>query len=84
MRHPLYVFSLLVIWFMPTMTDTFLTLNIGITLYFLIGSRIEERRMITEYGDDYQQYRQQVPWMLPDISRMFQDARAALSDRTAG
>lgn len=84
MRHPLYVFSLLVIWFMPTMTDTFLTLNIGITLYFLIGSRIEERRMITEYGDDYQQYRQQVPWMLPDISRMVQDARAALSDRTGG
>ena len=77
MRHPLYVFSLLVIWFMPTMTDTFLTLNIGITLYFLIGSRIEEQRMMTHYGDDYKHYREQVPWMLPDIPRIVQDVRTS-------
>ncbi len=79
MRHPLYVFSLLAIWFTPVMTDTLLMLNMGITLYFLIGSRVEEGRMLAHYGEPYQQYRERVPWMLPDIGKAARDIRASLS-----
>jgi len=64
-RHPLYFFSLLALWPAPTMTETLLAFNIGATLYFIIGSRYEERRMLASYGDAYRRYQKQVPWLLP-------------------
>lgn len=66
-RHPLYLFSLIVIWFVPTMTVALLAFNVGATLYFIIGSRIEERRMLEAYGDTYRQYQQRVPWLIPFV-----------------
>ncbi|MBN1967635.1 MAG: DUF1295 domain-containing protein [Anaerolineae bacterium] len=64
-RHPLYLFSLLILWSVPVMTDTFLGLVIGATIYFVVGSRLEERRLEREFGEQYRRYRQRVPWMLP-------------------
>ena len=64
-RHPLYMFSLLVIWCIPVMTDIYFGAAIGATLYFLIGSRLEERRLAQEFGTRYLDYRQRVPWLLP-------------------
>jgi len=64
-RHPLYFFSMLVLWFTPTMTSSGLTFCIGVTAYFVIGSFFEERTMLKVFGDDYQQYQRQVPWMIP-------------------
>lgn len=64
-RHPLYLFTLLTLWPTPLMTDTFLGFAVGATLYFIIGSRLEERRLAAEFGDAYHQYRQRVPWLLP-------------------
>lgn len=67
-RHPLYLFSLLVLWLVPVMTDTFFAFAAGATLYFLIGSRIEERRLTREFGSEYARYRERVPWLLPRIT----------------
>jgi protein-S-isoprenylcysteine O-methyltransferase Ste14 len=64
-RHPLYLFSLLAIWPTPTLTLNMLLFNIGATLYFVVGSRIEERRLEKRFGDAYRAYRQQVPWLVP-------------------
>lgn len=64
-RHPLYFFSLLSLWFSPVMTDSAFLFNIAATAYFLIGSRIEEGRMLDAYGELYENYRQQVPWLIP-------------------
>lgn len=64
-RHPLYFFSLLAIWFLPVMTATMLMFNAAATAYFLIGSRIEEHRMLAVYGDVYADYQRRVPWLLP-------------------
>jgi len=64
-RHPLYLFSLLLIWPQAIMTQGLLAFNIGATLYFVIGSRLEEQRMIRVFGDQYQAYRQRVPWLVP-------------------
>lgn len=68
-RHPLYFFSLLFLWFNPTLTNTALYFNIGATLYFVIGSIVEERRMRDYYGDTYQKYQERVPWLIPFIAR---------------
>jgi len=64
-RHPLYFFSLVVLWASPTMSVNYLAFVIGATLYMALGSLIEERRLERMYGDSYRHYRQRVPWLIP-------------------
>jgi protein-S-isoprenylcysteine O-methyltransferase Ste14 len=64
-RHPLYFFGMLVLWFNPTMPLNLFVFNALSTLYFWIGSSYEERRLIALHGDVYDQYRQEVPGLLP-------------------
>jgi len=64
-RHPLYLFSLLVMWPMPVMTDTLLMFNLAATAYLLVGSRLEEKRLVALFGQEYVDYRRRVPWLLP-------------------
>lgn len=66
-RHPLYFFSLLAMWFVPIMTTHLFAFNMMATLYFVFGSLIEERRMLRIFGDDYTQYQQQVAWLIPFV-----------------
>ncbi len=64
-RHPLYLFSLLALWPVPVMTDVYLGFVVGATIYFVVGSRLEERRLARDFGDVYNAYRRRVPWLLP-------------------
>ena len=64
-RHPLYTGGLLLIWFTPTMTVNLLTLFIILTIYLILGAKLEESRLIQEFGDDYREYQKSVPSLLP-------------------
>ena len=66
-RHPLYFGSMLTIWgwFLVSPTDKYLLLSIVFTLYFLIGVRFEERRLVKEFGNAYKEYQQNVPLFIP-------------------
>ncbi len=64
-RHPLYFFSMLFLWANPDMTLQSLVLYVLITIYFVIGSLHEERRLTAEFGDAYLAYKERVPYMLP-------------------
>ena len=64
-RHPLYFFSLLILWFLPIMTWSTLLFSVLSTIYFWVGSILEERRLISTFGDEYSRYQQQVPRLLP-------------------
>lgn len=66
-RHPLYFFSLLALWPTPIMTSGLLGLLTGITLYFAVGSRLEENKLRLAFGEAYRDYQQQVPWMIPGL-----------------
>lgn len=66
-RHPLYFFSMLFIWFTPLMTLSTLLFNGLATVYFLVGAMHEERRLEQEFGETYRQYRRQVPGFLPRV-----------------
>ena len=66
-RHPLYFFSLLLLWFTPQMTTNWLVFVVLATIYFLVGSLLEERTMVEIFGEQYEAYRQRVPWMVPFI-----------------
>jgi protein-S-isoprenylcysteine O-methyltransferase Ste14 len=64
-RHPLYSAGLLFIWLTPVMTSNLLALNLGISLYLYVGSLFEERKLLADFGDEYRQYQQQVPRLIP-------------------
>ena len=66
-RHPLYFATLLLLWgaFLFVRTDKLLIVAIVSTLYLLVGTRLEEQKLIKEFGDDYRTYQQNVPMLLP-------------------
>jgi methanethiol S-methyltransferase len=67
-RHPLYLFSLLTLWPVAQITVTQFLFNLGVTLYFIFGSLVEEQRMLKAFGPAYRQYRAHVPWLIPFLS----------------
>ena len=69
MRHPLYTGGLLLIWLMPVMTLNLLTIFIWLTLYLIVGAKLEEKRLLVEFGDQYREYQQQVPMLIPGWRR---------------
>jgi methanethiol S-methyltransferase len=69
-RHPLYTFSLLIIWLSPTMSlNTFIG-YLALTIYLLIGIVFEERKLLREFGEEYASYRSVTPMLIPGI-RLF-------------
>lgn len=68
-RHPLYLLSTLFLILNPVMTVKWLLLTLFSVTYFIIGGLIEERRLLKEFGEEYREYRQQVPFMLPARER---------------
>ena len=66
-RHPLYSAGLVFIWLMPVMTWNLLALNLGITAYILVGAMFEERKLVAEFGQVYQEYRQRTPMLVPGL-----------------
>jgi protein-S-isoprenylcysteine O-methyltransferase Ste14 len=68
-RHPLYTFSLLFLWLTPTVSQNSLTVYIGSTLYILIGTYFEERKLLREFGEAYAKYQQSTPMLIPGLGR---------------
>jgi protein-S-isoprenylcysteine O-methyltransferase Ste14 len=80
-RHPLYLFSLVLIWLTPAMTVNLLVVYILTTLYFVIGSMHEERRLLYKFGPAYERYRQQVPWLIPRLRPCYDPQDGELGQR---
>jgi methanethiol S-methyltransferase len=66
-RHPLYTAGLVILWFMPTMTCNLLALNIGLTLYIVIGAMFEERKLLRVFGQEYAAYQERTPMLIPGL-----------------
>jgi len=65
-RHPLYLFALTALWLLPFMSWNLLALAIGVTMYTLIGSLLEERRLARQFGQEYTDYQRKTPWLIPN------------------
>lgn len=66
-RHPLYLGTFVFIWGLFLMAPylSLLIANLIITSYTLIGIDLEEKKLVAEFGKDYEEYRKKVPKLIP-------------------
>jgi len=63
-RHPWYFLGLVLLW-TRDMTPAMLLSVVMMTLYFIVGSRLEERKLRIYHGRAYEDYCRRVPGLLP-------------------
>lgn len=66
-RHPLYTFSLGILWLSPSMTVNTFIVYMALTIYILIGIFFEERKLLREFGQDYAAYKSITPMLIPGL-----------------
>ena len=69
-RHPLYLGTFGFIWglFLLWPFLSLLIANIIITIYTLTGIKLEEKKLVAEFGERYIKYRSIVPKIFPSLS----------------
>jgi methanethiol S-methyltransferase len=63
-RHPWYTGGIMIIWSADIYLSTLLS-NVVISVYFVIGAFLEERKLLPEFGDKYREYQKNVSMLLP-------------------
>lgn len=64
-RHPLYTGGIVLIFTKAEMTALDFTAAVLVSIYFIIGAYIEERRLVSAFGDEYRKYQQRVSMFVP-------------------
>lgn len=64
-RHPLYFFSLLMIWSCPDITADRLLFNVLWSGWIVIGAWLEEKDLVRDLGRKYRDYQKKVPMLIP-------------------
>lgn len=80
-RHPWYFLSLLLIW-SRDMPPAMLISAVAISLYLVVGSWLEEAKLVRRFGAAYERYQQQVPGLVPIPGRRLsaEEAQALLAE----
>lgn len=74
-RHPWYALGLVLLW-TRDMNAPLLVSATAITLYLIVGARLEEHKLAARFGEAYQAYRQKVPGLIPRPWRRLTAAEA--------
>ena len=65
-RHPWYLAAIMLIWTAHSSLDVHtLIMNVILTIYLIVGTIIEERKLVMEYGEDYRRYQEKVSRLIP-------------------
>lgn len=77
-RHPLYLFTFILLWgiFLFTPTAAVLIADVIITAYTILAIRWEEKKLVNIYGREYETYRWQTPMILPSIRSLILGLRS--------
>ena len=63
-RHPWYLATIMLIW-ARTLDISALITNIILTIYLIVGTVLEEGKLLREYGEDYREYQEKVSMLFP-------------------
>jgi protein-S-isoprenylcysteine O-methyltransferase Ste14 len=64
-RHPLYLFSLVLFWAYPEPTADRLLFDLLWTSWVVVATILEERDLVAQFGDAFVAYQREVPMLLP-------------------
>ena len=64
-RHPLYACILALLWVRPEMMADGLLLSILWSGWIVVGTLLEERDLVADFGDVYRRYQRSVPMLVP-------------------
>lgn len=64
-RHPQYTALIILLFSQNKMTGLDLTVTVLVSVYCIIGAFIEEKRLVSSYGDRYRKYQQDVSMFIP-------------------
>ena len=64
-RHPWYSGAILFVWAFGPISDVSLVSKIILTAYIIIGTFLEEKKLIHEIGEPYLEYCKRVPMLIP-------------------
>jgi protein-S-isoprenylcysteine O-methyltransferase Ste14 len=63
-RHPWYAGGMLLVWARP-LDVSVIIVNIILTAYLLIGTLLEEKKLVREFGEEYRAYQARVSMFIP-------------------
>lgn len=63
-RHPMY-FALIIYLWCQTHKLSDIVVNTVLTVYIIIGTKLEEKKLILEFGETYLKYQKEVPMLIP-------------------
>jgi protein-S-isoprenylcysteine O-methyltransferase Ste14 len=65
LRHPLYFFTIVLIWSVPDLSSDRLLFNSLWTLWIVLAAFLEERDLVATFGERYRTYQKTVPMFIP-------------------
>jgi methanethiol S-methyltransferase len=63
-RHPWYVAVFILLW-TSDLTGAAITVNVVLSAYLVVGTILEEGKLLAEYGDEYRLYQDKVSMFIP-------------------
>jgi methanethiol S-methyltransferase len=64
MRHPWYTAVFILLW-TGDQNRAAITISLVLSVYLVMGTLLEERKLVLEFGDKYRQYQKQVSMFIP-------------------
>jgi protein-S-isoprenylcysteine O-methyltransferase Ste14 len=63
-RHPWYSATILIIW-ARQLDVSVIIVNVILTFYLIVGTYLEEKKLVGEFGEKYRKYQKRVSMLIP-------------------